>query len=265
MHIPQGLPSSTILKLGFKQSSADHSLFTKGQGANFLVLLVYVDDIIVAGPNCTLIKDVQDILQQHFKLKIIGDLKYFLGLEIAKSEKATDPMEPSVDFNDDDGELLQDVSQYRRLIDADWGSCQVTRRSTTGFCIYLGDSLITWKSKKQATVARSSAEAEYRALASVTTELLWMKQLLSDFGISVPLVKLLCDSKSPIQLAHNLTTHERTKHIDIDCHFLRQHVQSGFLNLIHVKSNQQLADCLTKPLAKVQFRDVVNSNRKPHQ
>ncbi|MCH80915.1 copia protein [Trifolium medium] len=143
-------------------------------------------------------------------------------------------------------------------VDADWDSCQVTRRSTTGFCIYLGDSLITWKSKKQATVARSSAEAEYRALASVTTKLLWMKQLLSDFGISVPSVKVLCDSKSAIQLAHNPTTQERTKHIDIDRHFLRQHVQSGFLNLIHVKSNQQLADCLTKPLAKVQFRELMS-------
>lgn len=120
-------------------------------------------------------------------------------------------------------------------------------------CKYVGDSLIASKSKKQATMARSSAEAEYRALAIMTTELLWVKKWLQVFEVKIASSMVLCDSKSAIQLTNILTTHERLKHIDIDCHFLREHVQSGFLNLIHVRTQQQLANILTKTLPKATF------------
>lgn len=143
-------------------------------------------------------------------------------------------------------------------VDADWGSCKVTRKSTTGFCIFLGDALIAWKSKKQPTVARSSAEAEYRGLASVTSELLWIKQVLRTFEQSVSSVMVFSDSKSAIQLASNPLSHERSKHVDIDCHFIRQYVQSRFLNLIHVPSHQQLADPLTKALPRPKFEDLIS-------
>jgi hypothetical protein len=135
-------------------------------------------------------------------------------------------------------------------VDADWGSCLDSRKSTTGFCIYLGHALISWKSKKQATVARSSAEAEYRALATLTSELLWVRQLLTAFEIAAPSIMVFSDSQSAIQMAHNPTCNERSKHIDIDCHFIREHVHSKFLNLVHVSSKEQLADSFTKPLPK---------------
>lgn len=120
--------------------------------------------------------------------------------------------------------------------DADWGSCTTSRRSTTGFCVFLGPALVTWKSKKQQTVARSSAEAEYRSLATLTSELLWIRQLLRAFDINIPSVMVYCDSISAIQLATNPSCNERSKHIDIDCHFIREHVSSNFIKLTHVSS-----------------------------
>lgn len=107
-------------------------------------------------------------------------------------------------------ESSRNVTAY---IDVYWGSFQVSRRSTTGFCIYIGNSLTNWKSKKQATVARPSTEKEYRALKAVTIELLWLKQLLRSFDVSVSSIMVFCDSKSAIRLAKNPTTHDRSKHI----------------------------------------------------
>lgn len=141
--------------------------------------------------------------------------------------------------------------------DADWGNCVDTRRSTTGFCIFFGSSLISWKSKKQATVSRSSAEAEYRALAAVSSELKWLQGLLRDFQVPCSSAMVLCDSQSAIHIASNPTFHERTKHIDIDCHFVRELVQQGVLKLIHVRSKQQLADVLTKPLPLSLFQPLL--------
>ena len=131
--------------------------------------------------------------------------------------------------------------------DADWASNPTDRKSTTGFCIFLGDSLISWKSKKQVVVSRSSTEAEYRAMASTTTEIVWLRWLLADMGIplSSP-TPMYCDNKSAIQISHNSVFHERTKHIEIDCHIIRHHLQHGTISLPFVSSSLQLADFFTK-------------------
>ncbi|XP_063948243.1 uncharacterized mitochondrial protein AtMg00810-like [Daucus carota subsp. sativus] len=111
---------------------------------------------------------------------------------------------------------------------ADWGGNPSTRCPTTGFCFFLGDSLISWRSKKQSPASKSTAESEYRALADTTQELIWLRCLLEDMSVThSPATSIYCDSKSAIDIAHNDVFHERTKHIEIDCHFTRQQVAKG--------------------------------------
>ncbi|RVW13792.1 Retrovirus-related Pol polyprotein from transposon RE1 [Vitis vinifera] len=146
----------------------------------------------------------------------------------------------------------------RAFSDADWAGDPTDRRSTTGYCFLLGSSLISWRSKKQTFVARSSTEAEYRALADTTSELLWLRWLLKDLGVSTSFATpLYCDSA--IHIAHNDVFHERTKHIEIDCHFIRYHLIHGALKLFSVSSKDQLADIFTKSLPKRRTRDLVDN------
>ncbi|XP_022873600.1 uncharacterized protein LOC111392479 [Olea europaea var. sylvestris] len=335
--------SLSLIQHGFIQSKADYSLFTKGTGDNFVALLVYVDDIVIAGPNMQVIKELKEYLHSQFKLKDLGCLKFFLGIEIVRAasgiiisqrqytlqmiedagyldcKPVSSPMDPKVILSSLDGELLSDASQYRRLIgrliyltltrlditfavhklsqfmsqprlphlkavhhllrylkgspgqglffssnslsgsdsliklqafsDADWGSCVDTRKSTTGFCIFIGGSLVSWKSKRQPTISRSSAEAEYRALAATVSELTWINQLLVDFQVANTSPAIIyCDNLAAIQIAKNPTFHERTKHIEIDLHFIRDKITAGAIKVLPVRSQHQLADAFTKPL-----------------
>jgi len=135
--------------------------------------------------------------------------------------------------------------------DADWVGCAETRRSTAGFCIYLGSNLISCTAKKQPTVSRSSTEAEYRALASATADLTWVSFVLRDIGCSLtPPIHLYCDNKSTISLTLNPVLHARTKHIEVDFHFVREKVSSGSLQVRYIPSAYQLADIFTKPLTR---------------
>ncbi|GFY82953.1 hypothetical protein Acr_02g0011930 [Actinidia rufa] len=152
----------------------------------------------------------------------------------------------------------QSSLQLYAYSDADWAGDPTDRRSTTGFCFFLGDSLISWRSKKQTLVARSSTEAEYRALADTTQELLWLRWLLQDMGVNHSGATVLhCDNRSAILIAHNDVFHDRTKHIDIDCHFIRQHVVRGTVHLLPISSADQTADIFTKSLLPGRFDALV--------
>ncbi|CAA7016760.1 unnamed protein product [Microthlaspi erraticum] len=117
-----------------------------------------------------------------------------------------------------------------------------------------GDSPLAWKTKKQDTVSFSSAEAEYRAMAFTTRELKWNRELLSCFGISHPqAMHLYCDNKAALHIAANPVFHERTKHIERDCHYIRDEIIKGSLTTSHVRTTEQLADIFTKALGSQQF------------
>lgn len=133
--------------------------------------------------------------------------------------------------------------------DSDWAICYDSRRSVTGYCVYLGNSLITLKSKKQDVVSNSSTEADYRSMSQVTCEFLWLQQLLTSLCVRVTTpAKLFCNNKSAMYIATNHVFHEPTKHVEIDCHTVRDQMKNGFLRLMHVSSANQHADILTKPL-----------------
>jgi hypothetical protein len=112
--------------------------------------------------------------------------------------------------------------------DTDWAGCPDSRRSTSGYCVYYGDSLISWSSKRQNTVSRSSAEAEYRAVAHAIAECCWFRQLLQELHHPLTSDTLIyCDNVSAIYMSSNPVQHRLTKHIEIDIHFVREKVSLG--------------------------------------
>lgn len=130
----------------------------------------------------------------------------------------------------------------------------MSRCSLTGWIVQFGDSPISWRTQKQDTISLSSAEAEYRAMADLTAELRGLQTLLSEFGITheKPMT-IMCDSKPAIHISKNAVFHERTKHVESDCHFVPDDIVRGYVKPFHVSSKDQLADILTKALGRKEF------------
>ena len=143
--------------------------------------------------------------------------------------------------------------------DADYAGFMMDRRSTTGYCTFLGGNLVTWRSKKQNVVARSSTESEFRAIAQGLFELLWLKIILDNLKIKREgPMKLYCDNKPAINIAHNHIQHDRTKHIEIDRHFIKEKLEERLVCMSYVPSRSQLVDVLTKGLNSSSFHDIVS-------
>ena len=333
--------STTLIVNGFVQSKADYSLFTKVTETTIVVTLVYVDDLLIAGNSNEAISWLKSMLSENFHMKDLGEVRYFLGLEIHRSvdgffvsqkkylmdllkeyhisggNTSKLPMETKVKLEADKGEPLQNIQPYQKIMgkliyltvtrpdivytvhiltqymqkptsehmnaakrllrylannpgqgvllasqsaaqltaycDSDWASCSFSRRSTSGYCIMLGSSPVSWKTKKQTVVARSSAEAEYRAMALASCEVTWLSALLKDMGIiDLPPTVLKCDNQAALAIAANPVLHERTKHVEIDCHYIRDKVNSGEIVTRHVPSYAQVADVFTKQLSAKQ-------------
>ncbi|GJX51232.1 ribonuclease H-like domain-containing protein [Tanacetum coccineum] len=144
--------------------------------------------------------------------------------------------------------------------DADWAGCPSTRRSTSGYCVFLGDNILSWSAKRQHTISRSSAEAEYQGVANVVAETAWIRNLLRELHSPLSTATLVyCDNVSAVYMSANPVQHQRTKHIEIDIHFVCDMVTAGHVRVLHVPSRFQYADIFTKGLPTALFEDFRSS------
>ncbi|CAA7015697.1 unnamed protein product [Microthlaspi erraticum] len=339
--------TTALKEVGFVQSYSDYSLFIYSKNSVEIRVLIYVDDLLICGNKSAALSKFKEYLGECFRMKDLGRMKYFLGLEVARSNEGIFlsqrkytldivaetgllgskpvcfPMEEKHNLARDTSPFLADPLPYRRLVgrliyllltrpdlsysvhilsqfmhtpreahweaalhvvrflkytagqgilysskpdltptaycDSDYAGCPMTRRSLSAYVMFLGGSPISWKTRKQGIVSRSSAEAEYRSMRLALDEVLSLRQLLKELGFpfTAP-VRLFCDSEAAIHIAANPVFHERTKHVEADCHAVRDVVLDGTIATIHVGTTDQLADLLTKPLGRPQFESLVS-------
>ena len=159
------------------------------------------------------------------------------------------------------GLMYKKTSEYKLsgYCDADYAGDRTERKSTSGNCQFLGSNLVSWASKRQSTIALSTAEAEYISAAICSTQMLWMKHQLEDYQILESNIPIYCDNTAAISLSKNPILHSRAKHIEVKYHFIRDYVQKGVLLLKFVDTDHQWADIFTKPLAEDRFNFILKN------
>ncbi|GJU23155.1 ribonuclease H-like domain-containing protein [Tanacetum coccineum] len=241
------------------------SLYGLKQATSCLVpavayLLIYVDDIILTASSPVLLQQILDSLHKEFDMTDLGALNYFLGISAVRHPTG-------LFFVSEEGTLELGLQLYASATtslvgytDADWAGFPSTHRSTSGYCVFLGDNLLSWSAKRQHTISRSSAEAEYRGVANVVAETAWIRNLLRELHSPLLTATLVyCDNVSAVYMSANPVQHQRTKHIEIDIHFVRDMVKAGHVRVLHVPSRFQYADIFTKGLPSALFEDFRSS------
>ncbi|KAK2354920.1 putative mitochondrial protein [Trifolium repens] len=343
--------SNFLLENGFQKGQIDNTLFRKTTKKDILIIQIYVDDIIFGSTNASLCKSFSKLMQDEFEMSMMGELKFFLGIQINQGKDGTyihqskytkellkkfnledckimsTPMHPSSSLSKEEIGSKVDQKLYRGMIgsllyltasrpdilysvclcarfqsdprephltavkrifrylkgttnlgllykksldsklvgfcDADYAGDKIERKSTSGNCQFIGENLISWASKRQTTIALSTAEAEYISAAKCCTQLLWMKYQLEDYNIAESSIPLYCDNTAAIHLSKNPILHSRAKHIEIKHHFIRDHVQKGTIDIQFIDTEHQWADIFTKPLAIERF-DFIKKNLNMH-
>ncbi|WJX83571.1 hypothetical protein P8452_66227 [Trifolium repens] len=343
--------SNFLLENGFQKGQIDNTLFRKTTKKDILIIQIYVDDIIFGSTNASLCKNFSKLMQDEFEMSMMGELKFFLGIQINQGKDGTyihqskytkellqkfnledckimsTPMHPSSSLSKEEIGSKVDQKLYRGMIgsllyltasrtdilysvclcarfqsdprephltavkrifrylkgttnlgllykksldsklvgfcDADYAGDKIERKSTSGNCQFIGENLISWASKRQTTIALSTAEAEYISAAKCCTQLLWMKYQLEDYNIAESSIPLYCDNTAAIHLSKNPILHSRAKHIEIKHHFIRDHVQKGTIDIQFIDTEHQWADIFTKPLAIERF-DFIKKNLNMH-
>ena len=339
--------TKSVHSKGFHQSQGDHTLFFKhGDNGKIAALVVYDDDIILMENDENEARRLKEELNKEFEIKDLGNLRYFLGIEVARSRKGIlisqrkyvldllkeigmlgcKDVETPIEANHKVETTMREAvnrESYQRLVgkliylshtcpdishvvgifshfihnpneehlkvalriekylknslemgllftkaktmeveiytDADWADSSLDRKSISGYCSCLGGNLVTWRSKKKSVVARSSVEAKFRSMDLGICEGMWIKSILEDLniGISKPM-KLYCDNKAAISMAHNPVQHDRTKHVEIDKHFIKEKLESGIICIPYVPSDRQIVVMLTKGLVVQHFLKILS-------
>ena len=156
------------------------------------------------------------------------------------------------------GKTSEASPEVAGFVDSDYAADKDRRRSITGFVFTMCGGAISWKSSLQSVVALSTTEAEYIALTEAVKEAIWLRGLVTELGFEQEIVRVSCDSSSAIQLSKNPKFHERTKHIDVRMHFIRDEISKGVVNVVKVPTEVNPADMLTKPLPSVRFKSLLN-------
>lgn len=346
-----------LVSLGFHRSEADHCLFHRlSKDGTIVLIIVYVDDFLIASNNATAIVNVKQDCAIRYNLTDMGDASFIVGIQIERNRfqrtirlnqtsyihsiiakfgmdncaAVSTPVALGVKLTKDQCPTSEDdilemrgvpylqllgsiayaaigtrpdlayaigvLSQFganpgsahwtalKRLIrylkgtadlglvlgglddvvvtgwsDSDWAADLDSRRSIAGFTFDIAGGMVSWSSKKQPTVALSTAEAEYMAMAHASKEAIWLRTLLSEIGFPQESPSTIhVDNQGAIALANNPVHHARTKHIDIRHHFIRERIQSQEIELVYCPTDQMIADVLTKGLAKPKHEGFVS-------
>eukprot|EP00253_Pinus_taeda_P031497 PITA_31497 len=238
--------------------------------SKLLRIVVYVDDIIFGSNEESMNQNFASIMQQEFEMSLLSELTYVLGLQVQQNKDVgivgrfqEKPKESRLQVVKIIFNYLQGTQNFglcypidtdltlHAYTDADWAGSFDDRKSTIGGAFYIGSRLVSWFSKKQSSIALSTAEAEYMVVASFCTQLLWMMQTLQEIQITcTPPISILCDNTSAISISKNPVMHSKTKHIPIKYHFLREQVLEQKVKLEYVPSKEQVTDIFTKPLPR---------------
>ncbi|PNX79093.1 putative copia-type polyprotein [Trifolium pratense] len=263
-------------EIGFVKCITEHGVYVKKDAAKGLIVIcLYVDDLLITGSNESYISEFKSDLRKGFEMTDLGHMTYFLGIEFLRNEQgilmhqtryaseilkrfemdkcnvALSPAEPRPD-------LAYSVGIVSRFMERPKHSHLIAdRKSTAGYIFFYGGAPISWCSKKEPVVALSSCEAEYIAASLSTCQAIWLKNLIEEISQDkCETVTLKIDNVFAINLAKNPIAHVRSKHIELRFHYLRKQVNNGNLALIHCRSEEQVADLLTKAMTVQVFEKL---------